>query len=761
MNQAANQILSYPILLAIILLLCSSHSYSQDTLKKSLPALLYQTDSLLSKDDSAFFYSLYGARKRIIQQQWAQVNQQDEILKSSKNAVHQTLPHASPLLHVSGGYSSYAANYRSVIDTPYAEKNILQHDLVGRINFTAGGSLPLQLSYLVRNSNSAIFRDIYDAQLSLDPAGLRKMLNDQINNRFQNLAGMYEDSLKEKRLKLQQEDLNLTREWLQNPLQNQRMLEAREVLAVPGITNLPENSPQQNELREKMLRKEAARLLKLYSTVDSLYLLSFAHLDSAKKQYELVQSKANRLRSLGSKGFGSYRDYMNWSRGEDGQSSPETSLPKKYTRLLAIRSLSLGRTPVNYSELTAKNISVRGLNVEYNSWYYAAFSAGLVDAQFRDLDVSGIHNRQYLVMARAGIGNIENTSLILSAFRGRKQLFTATSNQAGITTIDVTGFSLQSTYKIGHHASLTSEAAQSLSPDFQSGDLSRKTRFSLSDKSNKAFAIKLSAYYPRAGTRMEGSYKYTGANYQSFSSFQTNSSLVNWYLRGEQQLFRKMIRVSASLRTNDFSNPYIVQQYKSNTVFKSLNVSFRKPKWPVLSVGYQPMTQLTVVENYITENRFQTLNINAYHYYSVGSVKAASTVMFNKFYNHLSDTSFIYFNAASVYFGQNIFLGSVTAGLAVSDTRNSEYQSQVFDESMQMPLSGSSSLLLGVKINNFNSSEVRVGTYCTTSLRIFKNDILYFSYERGFLPGYGKQLIRNDMATVQFTKFFGSGNTFN
>ena len=53
-----------------------------------------------------------------------------------------------------------------------------------------------------------------------------------------------------------------------------------------------------------------------------------------------------------------------------------------------VRKFGIGRNQVNYSELTSKNISLTGLNFEYNSWYYAALSAGNVDYRFRDFVVN-------------------------------------------------------------------------------------------------------------------------------------------------------------------------------------------------------------------------------------------------------------------------------------------------------------------------------------------------------------------------------------
>src|SRR5206468_6230233 len=54
----------------------------------------------------------------------------------------------------------------------------------------------------------------------------------------------------------------------------------------------------------------------------------------------------------------------------------DSILPKGYKTLMAIRSFGIGRSVVNYSELSAKNITVNGAQVEYNPSAYYAVAAG-------------------------------------------------------------------------------------------------------------------------------------------------------------------------------------------------------------------------------------------------------------------------------------------------------------------------------------------------------------------------------------------------
>jgi hypothetical protein len=431
----------------------------------------------------------------------------------------------------------------------------------------------------------------------------------------------------------------------------------------------------------------------------------------------------------------------------------DVELPAKYRWLLGLRQLSLGRSPVNYSELTAKNISVNGINLEYNTWYYLAITAGLVNYQFRDFVVNGQRRQpQYLYMLRAGIGRLEKNYFILSAFRGQKQLLR--SGVAGATTINITGLSAETRWALNRQTWLKVEAATSSAPDIRTSPVNNKSRFTFSDRNNQAVALHLYSYVPLTGSRIEALFKRTGANYQSFSSYTTNTAMENWYIKAEQNLFKRKLRLTGALRQNEFSNPYIVQDYRNNTVFKSINASVRIRKFPTVTIGYQPMSQFTKIDNLVLENRFQTLNATLYHSYKVKQLRMATTAMLNKFYNNQSDTGFLYYGATNTYLAQHFFFSSFAAAIGASYTKNANYSLQVLDGNVQPTISKLGTVTLGIKINNLNSSEIKAGAYMNLNIRILKADQLSLYYEHGYLPGnYGK-LIGNEMGMVQFIKTF-------
>jgi hypothetical protein len=659
----------------------------------------------------------------------------------------------TPALRFAGGYTSYNFNYRSNIDTPYTEKDIVQHNIAGRLNFIVAGNLPIQVTYWMRQSNSQVFRNIFDVQVSFSGAEFRNRMQSALRDRMLAMAPSLRDSLTEKLYELKVLDLDALKSKLKFDFSQQKLIEANEVLKVPRVTFKPALPDSVNAKREDSLRKVAAFFLEEYAKVKQEYERVHRQADSLKKLYQQSLKKINQFRQMVSGVRNELGDTRKWKAKLSEYGLQHVEVPAKYRWLMGVRNFSVGRTPANYSELTAKNISVNGVNFEYNSWYYFAALAGTVNYRFRDFVVNGFNRKpQYLYMVRAGIGRLERNYFIVSAYRGQKQLFAGGADRS--STISVMGFSAETRLRVNQNTYVIAEAAKSLAPDFRNNPPQADTKFNLSDKTNQAWSFKIYSWWPRIQSRLEAFYKYTGANFQSFSGFQTNAAQESWYIKGEQQLFKRKLRIAASLRKNEFSNPFLVQDYKSNTVFKSITASFRLRKWPVITVGYQPMSQLTRLDNQLIENRFQTLIASLYYMYSINQVKMASTVMVNKFYNSNTDSGFIYYNATNVYWMQNFFYSAFTANVGMSFTKNPSYTLNVLDANIQPKIGKMGSVGVGVKINNLNNVITKVGGYVSANIRFLKQDVLFVSYEHGYLPGYGGRLVQNEMANIQFVKTF-------
>jgi hypothetical protein len=340
-----------------------------------------------------------------------------------------------PVFRLNGGMVVYTANYRSIIDTPYAEKDILQHNITGRWEVTLGGILPIQVNYWIRQSNSQFFRNIFDVQAAFNGREFQNKLRTSMRERLLALAPSIKDSLLEKAYALKQAELSSLEGKLKTTFDPQKRIEANETLKVPKITwnaNLPDSV---NVQKEDSSKKAAANFLHQYDSTKMKYDSLHTQVDSLKDKYEDNLNKVKQFQQMINGDWKDLNSARSWKNKLEEYGMENVHIPAKYRWLLGVRNFSIGRSPVNHSELTAKNVSVNGINFEYNSWYYLALTAGTVNYRYRDFAVRNANKKpQYLVMARAGIGRLEKDYFILSAFRGQKQLVAS-------STIPITGFS--------------------------------------------------------------------------------------------------------------------------------------------------------------------------------------------------------------------------------------------------------------------------------------------------------------------------------
>jgi hypothetical protein len=80
----------------------------------------------------------------------------------------------------------------------------------------------------------------------------------------------------------------------------------------------------------------------------------------------------------------------------------------------------------------------------------------------------------------------------------------------------------------------------------------------------------------------------------------------------------------------------------------------------------------------------------------------------------------------------------------------------VLDGSLQPEIPKLGTVGIGIKVNNLNTAVTKIGGYINANIRIGKQDMIYVSFEKGYLPGFNKGLVRNEMATIQYTKYFKS-----
>jgi hypothetical protein len=572
-----------------------------------------------------------------------------------------------------------------------------------------------------------------------------------LRNRLQIQAELLKDTLLEWNYKKQQGDLLERKEWLSGPECQQRLAEYREILSVPALIEAAANSNGRAQHYADSLRAEAGRFISFYDEkkkeADSLKQV----VDSLQTLYHNMQAQVQSFRALLNRPAGSAADQARLEEALRQSGLAGEVIPARYRWLLNVQKAAIGRSLVNQSELTSKNISLNGINFEYASLgFYAAVAAGRVDYRYRDFNVpASRRSPQYMVLLKAGCGRPEGNHFYLSFYKGRKQAFFTAGQTA--PAMNISGVAGELKYQIVKGTWLTMEAAGSMSPDLRTSPVSY-AKFDLKDKKNKALSFQLRSFIPATRTVVDALYKYTGANFQSFSSFQTQSELRSWHVRADQPLLKNRLRMTAALRSNDFSNPYIIQSYRSNTVFKSLQLTYRAPRMPVVSVGYQPVSQLTRSGDQVLDNQFNSLQANITHYYKLGTALASSSFLFNRFYNDRSDTGFAYYNATNIFFNQDVSFKFFSLGMALSRSVSSDYELNIFDGSLQLNPRHWLSLGFGVKVNNFNREITRASAYGNLRISYKKWGTLSLVMDNGYLPGTQRKFIKNDFFNLVFTQ---------
>jgi hypothetical protein len=654
-----------------------------------------------------------------------------------------------PFLQIHGNVL-YNLNYYSLIDTPYSENNIYQHTIQTWLDILVKGQFPFRIFLTNHFSNSSLFRNYSDFNFSYNNSAFNQQIRDQLRREL--LQSMPSrkliDSL-QRVLKTDWQKLNGLEGYGRNPSLIQKAIEEKEAAAAGKKTD----STQQND-----------------NGLDSVYSIMRHSSDSLKREIvriqQLLQVSHQQSQTAVSQNLADIRqlDNPNEVRKElTVLGLSDSSLPKGYKTLMAVKSFGIGRTVVNYSELSAKNISVNGVQAEYNPGLYYAVAAGSVDYRFRDFLVQQPNEpHQYLSIFRIGEGLKGGNSIILTYFTGRRQLYNAaTTDSAGsqVPSSLLMGFTLEGNYHLSKNILFTAEIAKSSSPSY-TGDSAKQaggsTLFRMDDHSNEAWSMKINAFLPATQTRFTGAYKHLAENYQSFSIFTDGSAQSAWSANLDQLLFKKQLDVRLGANTNDFSNPLIGQEYSSTTVFKSIQVTLRKKNWPILSLGYFPSSQITKLGNgqYI-QNQFYTLTGNATQSYSFHHLLMNTTVVYTQFYNRSADSGFTYFNTRNLLLSQSLFLSKFTLQLNATGATNEDYQLYTLEGKVQHTVNKWLTVGAGIKYNRQTVYDIdQMGYSAEATLRLNHLGQIQFSADKGFIPGMNKVLVPDNTGRLTYFKTF-------
>ncbi len=733
-------------------------------------------------------------------------------LKSYSSVSRPVLPYPSPqkspslVLH---GNIQYDYLYRSITDTPFYQKDFRQHTVSTNLRFLVRNNFILRATVLHRNSNSPYFRDITTVSVQFNQRDYLQHLKEQLTlGAIPSIHQFYKKDIDEANIRYRRKlaEVEELKRWLSSPArindiiaENERWLPGLPAMAkeqvpvnIPAAITLPDESLLKNAILEKANGKLSAfgdsvlqvadrwMAIQKQKAVDSLRKTQTAAYISEKKKkldslqkdlagYEttLQQTQKKLADSLAQfkQEISKLTSMPQLQRYAQNKKSSLQGLSKNWKTLAAIRNIGIGRTWLDYSEMTVKNISVTGVNAEINPGnVYLAFAAGGINYRFRDFvvqDKNQIDKGQSIYIIRAGVGKKESTNFIITWYDGKRYVLASTGSQNNNPGAlqRVNGMAAETRLALNENQYIIGEFAKSsfASTDSTGGSsgssLSKVGNFK--DRRNEGYGIRIYSFWPSAGSKLSGYYRKSGELFQSFNLQPLNSRQEAFQLKWQQNLWRKRIMVEAAIRKNDFTNPFLVQRTSSRAVFKSLQASLRIPKYPFISIGYAPTTQLIVLDDQrLAESQYNTLNAVLSYSYKAGKLQMSSNAMLLKFYNNVQDTGFLYYNASSITLNQFFYFNRLQLQSGITITDQQPLRVFTYEQDIIWQAGSKLSLNGGIKYNKVNSRDVCWGGTVGVLLTLPGIGVLQAGYEKSYLPGTNRNLLPAETGRLSFSKVF-------
>jgi hypothetical protein len=398
------------------------------------------------------------------------------------------------------------------------------------------------------------------------------------------------------------------------------------------------------------------------------------------------------------------------------------------------------------------------LNIEYNDGLYAALAAGKIDYGFRDFFGKNTRQKgQNFLMGRIGLGDVDHKAIILSGFTGKKYNYGSLVSDTINSPINLVGYAIEGILKKDENTGLSVELAKTTRP--VTGRLTEnggmKSLVEFSDNQNLGVSIKGQTVVTPTNTHINGFYRRTGAQFQSFSLFTVNTDQTAWLLNVEQSFWKNYLQVIGSLRRNDFTNPISEKTFKTSTLFKSIQVTARVPRWPSVAVGYYPGTQLYIIDKErIRENAYYVLNASVVHNYKVGGMRMLSSLLYNKYTSKGTDTGFISYAGKTYMASQTfIFPRLQLQGMYVY-TDQEQMQYYTLDMNGDYAMAARIRAGAGIKYNKIAGGGTYLGSRAQVSIEIKKLGGLQFQYEKSYLPTIYQTLYPIETGRVTWFKYF-------
>ncbi|MBS1512426.1 MAG: hypothetical protein JST86_16390 [Bacteroidetes bacterium] len=731
--------------------------------------------------------------------------------QDSANAVLSTVSKKAPFVSIHGNVL-YSFSYRSYIDTPFAQNDLVQQLVQTRFDILLDQKYPLRVTVSGRSSNSPYFKDAADVNVEFNRQQMIGLIRADLNKKIPGMITRNQLLADEKLCAVKLAEVKQLQSWLTSPARLQEQVEERERLLRGTVSQEPMKSynnqlvsndgstaldkwfsgehknmpgaglsffPSANTfsdtqhpgamLKDSLAATEAKQTKNQDTTVLQQMNSKRKELAELIRDLKQQEAKVNSDKKNIQDSVAKLKQQINALKSGDevyalmkqyGMS--RDSLTKWQKILLSVNKIGIGRSWVDYSDLTVKNISLTGVNAELTPGsFYVAIAAGKLNYRYRDFilkdNISTAHQSLFLV--RAGIGKKEKNNLIFTFYSGRKQLNNYTLFGNGTEVQPILGFAAETRLSVDANNYIIAEVAKSsyvnasYNPSDTSSLLSKATNWKT--RSNEAYTIKLFSYYPQTNTRITAWYRKMGELFQSFSLYPANTNQEAWMARVNQSLWKKRVVLDGAVRKNDFQSPVALPSYSGSTIFKSLQATVRFPRYPFISVGYYPTSQLSLANNNVlAESQYNTLNALMGYSYGKRRVFMSTNAVYTRFYNSSADTAFLYYNAVSLSLNQSFtwsrFIVQSTA--SISDQRGLHLFTA--EQMLGYEIKNAISVRGSLKWNRLNSNENLFGAMGAVSIYVKKLGSFQLNYDKTYLPSYDRQLKAVDMGRMTFYREF-------
>lgn len=685
------------------------------------------------------------------------------------------------------GNISYDFFYRSKIDTPFIQPDLKQHVERVWLNILIKEKYPFQIGFTARQSNSPFFRDLFSMNLSFDRSRFNKNVKQDLLNRL-NMIKVQNPNLKiiDAALSEKLERYQFLKTWLNGRETFQRILEERErafyneqkmknvllnkSLPIPEVYNkIKLNNGQFLVINTDSVLK--AKKDTILSRNDSSFAKILQNkrdeLDKLERSIASLRRQSDSLRTNATGDISKLRQsiYRASSPKELEHIAAENGIyePKKeklQTFLSNIKTLGVGRTMVDYTELTVQNVMLTGINIEYNPSYYAAFAAGKVDYGFRDFFGKELRQKnQYLVFGRMGWGNKDKRSVILTLFNGRKNNYPGLlTSDSSSNTAGVFGYSIETILKKDENTFFSVEVAKSTKNGYGlvPTEVSKADNLvKFSDITNMGLNIKAQKELAQTDTKLTGFFRKTGRAFQSFSSFTYNTNQQAWQVKADQSFLKRKIDLTAMLRQDNFANPLVHQTFKTNTVFKALQLKVKINHWPTINAGYYPGSQYYIIDdNTVRENVYYILNGSVAYTYVFRKIAMTSSFLYNRYFNKATDSGFISYKGINYILSQSLLIKKLQLEGSYTYNKQSDINYYTINLSGDCNVKEYFRIGVGTKFNRVQDGRNYWGQTARLQFNFQKFGSLQLSYEKSYLPTIQQTLYPMEIGRVGLYKSF-------